>query len=337
MSRPSSERLMDRRAFIGSVALGTILPRAAAAQPVRKRFRMGILSLGMTSDQVGPEPRYPPTNALLRGMREFGYVYGDHFMTEARGGEGRPERFVSLATELARLRMDVIVAPGPMLSALKRATSVIPVVMAGALDPVGEGLVKSLGRPGTNFTGFSLQSAETAPKRLELVKELIPTATLVAVVWERTVLPHLRAAEAAAKERGWKLLPIEVRDGGELEEAIRAATQARAGALLVLGGGIMFPQSRRIAELATKYRLPAIYSLRPQVEVGGLMSYGADIVETWHRAAAFVDRILKGASPADLPVEQPSKFELVINLKAAIAIGITVPQSVLLRADEVMQ
>jgi putative ABC transport system substrate-binding protein len=270
-------------------------------------------------------------------MRELGYVYGDRFVTEARGGEGRPERFASLATELAHLRVDVIVAPGPMLSALKHVTSAIPIVMAGALDPVGEGLVKSLGRPGTNFTGFSLQSAETTPKRLELLKEIAPTATLVAVLWERTVLPHWRAAEIAAKERGWKLLPIEVRDGGELEGAIRAATAARAGALLVLGGGILFPQSRRIADLAAKYRLPAIYSLRPQVEAGGLMSYGADIVGTWHRAAVFVDKILRGANPAELPVEQPSRFELVINRKAANAIGLTVPDSVILRADAVIQ
>jgi putative ABC transport system substrate-binding protein len=224
-----------------------------------------------------------------------------------------------------------------MLPALKRATSTIPIVMAGALDPIGQGLVKSLGRPGTNFTGFSLQSAETAAKRLELLKELVPTATLVAVLWEQTILTHWQAAEAAAKARNWKLLPIEIRDAAELETAMRAAIEARAGALLVLGGGILFPQSRRIAELATKSRLPAIYSLRPQVEAGGLMSYGADIVETWHRAAVFVDKILKGANPAELPVELPLKFELVINLKAAKSIGLTVPPAMLLRADEVMQ
>jgi putative ABC transport system substrate-binding protein len=300
---------MDRRAFIGSLALGSLaVPRSAPAQPARKVSRIGILSLGATSDQVGSEPRYRATNALLRGLRELGYVYGEHFVTEARGGDGRPERFPDLAAEMVRLRVDVIVAPGPMLSALKRATSSIPVVMAGALDPIGQGLVKSLGQPGGNFTGFSLQSAETAAKRLELLKELVPTAALVAVVWEQTVLSHWQVAEAAARERGWKLLPIEVRDAGEIEGAVRAATGARAGALLVLGGGILYLQSRRIAELAVKSRLPAIYSLRPQVEAGGLMSYGADIVETWRRAAVFVDKILKGANPADLPVEQPLKF-----------------------------
>jgi putative ABC transport system substrate-binding protein len=233
--------------------------------------------------------------------------------------------------------VDVIVAPGPMLLALKRTTSTIPVVMAGALDPIGQGLIKSLRQPGGNFTGFSLQSAETAAKRLELLKELVPGAALIAVLWEQTVLSHWRVAEAAARERGWKLLPIEVREAGAIERGFRAATDARAGALLVLGGGILFPHSRRIAELAITSRLPAIYSLRPQVEAGGLMSYGADIVETWRRAAVFVDKILKGANPADLPVEQPLKFELVINLKAAKSIGLTIPQSVLLRADGVIQ
>ena len=329
---------MDRRVFITSLALGSVASRrAASAQPARKVFRIGILSLGMTSDQLGPEPRYPPTNALLRGLRELGYRYGEQFVTEARGGDGRPERFPDLAAEMVHLSVDVVVAPGPMLAALKRATSTIPVVMAGALDPIDQGLVKSLRQPGGNFTGFSLQSAETAAKRLELLKEVAPGAALVAVLWERTVLSHWRVAEAAARERGWKLLPIEVRDAGAIEGGFRAATYARAGALLVLGGGILFPQSRRIAELAITSRLPAIYSLRPQVEAGGLMSYGADIVETWRRAAVFVDKILRGADPAKIPVEQPSKFELVINLKAARSIGLTIPQSVLLRADEVIQ
>lgn len=195
--------LMDRRAFIGSLALGSLaVSRAASAQPARKVSRVGILSLGMTSDQVGPEPRNPPTNALLRGLRDLGYVYGEQFVTEARGADGRPERFPTLAAELVRLRVDVIVAPGPMLSALKRAASTIPIVMAGALDPVGQGLVKSLGQPGGNFTGLSLQSAETAAKRLELLKELVPTAALVAVVWERTVLVHWQAAEAGRPGAG---------------------------------------------------------------------------------------------------------------------------------------
>ena len=169
------DQLIDRRVFITSLALGSVAARrATSAQPARKVFRVGILSLGLTSDQVGPEPRYPPTNALLLGLRELGYQYGEQFVTEARGGDGRPERFFDLAAEMVRLKVDVVVAPGPMLAALKRTTSTIPVVMAGALDPIGQGLVKSLRQPGGNFTGFSPQSAETVAKRLELLKEVVP-------------------------------------------------------------------------------------------------------------------------------------------------------------------
>ena len=159
----------------------------------------------------------------------------------------------------------------------------------------------------------------------------------MAVLWDRASLPYWQAAEAAARERGWKLLSLEIRDAGEIEGAFKAATGARAGALLVLAGGLLFPHARRVAELAARSRLPAMYELRPYVEAGGLISYGADIIEIWRRAAVFVDKILKGAKPADLPVEQPTKFELVINLKAAKALGLTIPQSILLRADEVIQ
>jgi putative ABC transport system substrate-binding protein len=331
--------VLSRRGFLAAGALGAVgLARPAAAQLARRLSRIGVLTVGYpTSEMVGPEPRAAVVSALLRGLRDLGYAYGEHFATEARGGESRPDRFPGLVADLIRSRVDVIVAPGPMLGALKQATSTIPVVMAGALDPVGQGLIKSLSQPGGNFTGFSLQSADAVAKRLELLKELVPSPQPVAVLWERTVLSHWTVAEATARERGWKLLPIEVRATGDIEGALKAATDARAAALLVLGGGILFPQSARIAELAVKSRLPAIYSLRPQVEAGGLMSYGADIVDTWFRAAVFVDKILKGANPATLPVEQPSAFELVINLKAAQAIGLTIPPSVLVRADEVLQ
>jgi putative ABC transport system substrate-binding protein len=329
---------MDRRAFIGSLALGTLaVPRVTPAQPARKVYRIGILRLGVTSDMVGPQPRERGVNALLRGLRELGYVYGEHFVTEPRGGGGRPDGFPSLAAELVRLQVDVIVASGPMLLALKQATSTIPIVMGGAIDPMGQGLVRSLGHPGGNFTGLSLQSVETTAKRLELLKEIVSSAGPVAVLWDRTVLLHWQAAEAAARERGWKLLPLEVREVSEIEGAFRAATAARAGALLVLAGGVLIPQAGRIAQLAARSRLPAMYGLRPQVEAGGLISYGADIDEIWRRAAVFIDKILRGAKPADLPIEQPSKFELVINLKTAKALGLTIPPAVLLRADEVIQ
>ena len=179
-----------------------------------------------TSDLVGPQPRHPAINAFLRGLRELGYVYGEHFVTEPRGGEGRPERFPSLAAELVRLQVDVIVASGPMLPALKQATSTIPIVMAGGDDPVGQGLVQSLGRPGGNFTGLSLQSVDTSAKRLELLKELVPRAALVAVLWDPTSSRIWQAAEAAARERGWKLLSLEIRDAGEIEAAFKTATDS---------------------------------------------------------------------------------------------------------------
>ncbi len=329
---------MDRRAFIGGLALGTLaVTRAARAQPARKVYRIGILSLRMTSDLVGPQPRSPATNALLRGLRDLGYVYGEHFVTEPRGGGGRPERFPSLAAELVRLQVDVILAAGPALPALKQATSTIPVIMTATLDPVRQGFVESLGHPGGNFTGFSLQSVETVGKRLELLKELVPGAAPVAVLWDQSSILDWQAAEAAARERRWKLLSLEIRDEGEIEGAFRAATGARAGALLVSAAGLLFPNARRIAELAAKSRLPAMYELREYVEAGGLISYGADINDIWRRAAVLVDKILKGAKPGDLPVEQPTKFELVINLKTAKALGLTIPQTLLVRADQVIE
>jgi putative ABC transport system substrate-binding protein len=331
---------MDRRAFIGSLALATLAgPRAARAQPARKVYRIGILgSFVMTSEMVGPQPQNPSLNALLRGLRELGYVYGEHFVTEVRSAEGRPERFPSLAAELVRLQVDVIVAPGPTLAALKQATSTIPIVMTGAGDPVAEGWVQSLARPGGNFTGLSLQMVETTGKRLELLKELVPGAAPVAVLWDpRPARLSWQAAEAAARERGWKLLSLEIRDAGEIEAAFKTATGARAGALLVFPTGLLDPHARRIAELAAKSRLPAMYGLRFYVEAGGLISYSADLIEINRRAAVFVDKILKGAKPADLPAEQPTKFELVVNLRAAKALGLTIPPSILLRADQVIE
>jgi putative ABC transport system substrate-binding protein len=209
--------------------------------------------------------------------------------------------------------------------------------MTAASDPVSSGYVQSLGHPGRNFTGLSLQAIETTGKRLELLKELVPTAASVAVLWERPGLLYWQAADAAARARGWKLVSIEIRNAGEIEGAFTAATDARAGAVLVFSTRLFFPQARRLAELAARSRLPAMYELRPHVEAGGLISYGADINEIWRRGAVFVDKILKGAKPADLPVEQPSKFELVVNLRAAKGLGLTIPQSLLLRADQVIE
>jgi putative ABC transport system substrate-binding protein len=329
---------MDRRAFIGSLALVILaMPRGAAAQSARKVYRIGILSVGPTTSLVGPKPQSASAIAFLRGMGELGYVYGQHFVTESRGTEGKPERAVILAAELVPLQLDVIVAAGPTLSALKQATTTIPIVMAAASDPVGSGYVQSLGHPGGNFTGLSLQATETTGKRLELLKEIVPGSAPVAVIWNRSGVADWSAAQAAARERGWKLLSLEIRDADEFKTALSAATEARAGAVLVFAASILFPHARRVAELAAVSRLPAIYDLRPYVEAGGLISYGPNIIDIWRRSAVYVDKILKGATPADLPIEQPTKFELVINLKTAKALGLTIPQSLLLRADEVIQ
>jgi putative ABC transport system substrate-binding protein len=329
---------MNRRAFIGGATVGLLgTPHLIAAQPARRVARIGILGLAPTADLVGPQPKSRSTDAFLLGLRELGYVYGEHFVTEARGAEARPERFPGLVAELIRLRVDVIVATGVAMRALKQATSTIPVVMAASNDPVAQGLAQSLRRPGGNFTGLSLQSVETTGKRLELLKELVPGAGTIAVLWDRGGILNWQAAEAAAREQRWKVLSLEINDTNEIEGAFKAATAARAGALLVFGSGVLYPHARRVAELAARNRLPALYELRQYVEAGGLISYGADINDIWRRAAVFVDKILKGARPADLPIEQPSEFELVINLKTAQALGLTIPPSLRLRADEILQ
>jgi len=329
----------NRRKLVVALGVGALGLRARSfAQRPAKIYRLGILTAGYTtSDLVGPRPAAPTLKAFLRGLSALGYVYGQHFMTEPRAGESKPERYAAVAAEVVRDQVDLIVAAGPWLPALKQATSDIPVVMAGAEDPLGQGLVRSLGRSGGNFTGLSNQSVELYRKRLELLKELVPAAGLVAVLRDPTGMGGWQIAEATARERGWKLLSLEVNSPGQIEGAFKAAKSARAGALLVIGGGIFFPQSQRVAELAIANQLPAIYASRPATDAGGLMSYGADLDDIWRRAATFVDKILKGTKPTDLPVEQPTKFELVINMKTAKALGIKIPNSILVRADKVIE
>ena len=219
--------MMDRRAFVGSLGAFATIPRTAQAQPTRKMYRIGILSLQATS----AAPRRPSTEALLRGLSDLGYVYGRDFVTEIRASEGKPERFPTLAAELIRLQVDVILAPGPALAALKQATSSIPVIMSATLDPVGQGFVQSLGHPGGNFTGFSLQSPETVGKRLELLKDLVPGSAPLAVLWDQPSIIDWHAAQAAARERGWKVISLELRDAGDIEKIFRTAVEVRAGAL----------------------------------------------------------------------------------------------------------
>jgi putative ABC transport system substrate-binding protein len=312
------------------------LPRVAAT--ANKVHRIGILVPGATtSDVAGPEPRIVSPRAFVHGMRSLGYVYGENFLTEARGGEGKGEIFPRLVAEMVDLQVDVIVAPSPFLPAIKKATTSIPVVMAAAADAVEDGFALSLARPGGNFTGVSVQMAETTGKRLELLRELVPGHAPLAVLWEAPFSSALwRAAEAAARTRGWQVQSLEVREADEIERAFRAARDARAGALLVHPSGLLDRHATRITQLAVQYRLPAMYALPHYVESGGLMAYSPDLVAIWKRAAYYVDRILKGAKPGDLPIEQSTEFELSINLTAAAAIGLVVPQSFRLRASRVM-
>jgi putative ABC transport system substrate-binding protein len=330
---------MNRRAFIGTLAGGVLAaPIAADAQQSGKVWRIGILGYTLpTSDMVGPEPRHPIVNAFVRGLRDLGYVYGQHFVTEPRGAEGRLERFPSLVAELVSLKVDVIVAVGNSQQAVKEATSTIPVVMAGSGDPVMSGFVESLSRPGTNFTGLTFLWLDLIGKRLELLKQIVPTATPVAVLWDRASYRVWEAAEAAARQQGWRLLSLPIGDIAEIEGAFRMATKARAGALLAAAPYALDPRPQLIVALAAKNRIPTMYHQRYFVEFGGLLSYAPDLADIWRRAATFVDKIIKGANPAELPVEQPTKFDLVINLKTAKALGLTIPPSLLQRAHQLIE
>lgn len=330
---------MNRRAFLAGAGAGLIAP-SGRAQQAGRAYRIGILSTARTSDPIGALSRPSAITAFLRGMRDLGYVNGEHFVIEHRGHEGKRELYAPLAAELVGLNVDVIVSSGHALAQLKQATQTIPIVMAASADPVGEGLVRSLNHPGGNFTGLSHQSVETTEKRLELLKELVPGAASVAVIWnleDKSSNQSRQLAEATARARGWKMLAIEIRDSGEIEAAFKAAIDARAGSLLMNAGGLLFSQRQKVADQAAKSRLPTMYAHRQYVEAGGLIAYSTDVYDIWRRAAVFVVKVMKGAKPSDLPIQQPTKFDLVINLKTAKALGLTVPQSLLLRVDEVIE
>ncbi len=321
-----------------ALALGILAaPLAADAQQVGKIPRIGVL-LGASR-----ETALHNVEAFRQGLRELGYVEGQNLAIEWRYAEGKVERFPDLAAELARLKVDVIVA-GPNASGLaaKNATRTIPIVTVLLGDPVGEGFVASLARPGGNITGLTVTaSPQIYGKHLQLLKEALPKVSGVAVLWNPGNPAHtlmLREAEVAAQALGLKLQLLEARGPDNFESALAAMTRERAGALLVLTPDLMFFQHRtRLADLAAKRRLPTMFGIRDFVEAGGLMAYGTNIRENFRRAATFVDKILKGAKPADLPVEQPTRFELVINLKTAKALGLTIPWSLLLRADQVIE
>ncbi len=322
------------RLFAIIVAFTVCGARAEAQQPT-KIPRIAYLT-GVSLSAVAAR-----IEAFRQGLRELGYVEGKNIVIEWRSAEGKLDRLPALAAELVRLKVDVIVTAGPVLTrAAKEATSTVPIVMTLDPDPVGSGFVASLARPGGNITGLSILSPELSGKQLELLKETVTKLSRVAVLGNSTSPGNaqvLREMELAAGALGVKLQYLDVLSPKDIETAFRAASKGRAEAVLVLPSPVLPSQRTQIVDLAVKSRLPAIYWRSDFVEAGGLMSYGANQNDLDRRAATYVDKILKGRTPADLPVEQPMKFELIINLKAAKQIGLTIPPNVLVRADKVIR
>jgi putative ABC transport system substrate-binding protein len=308
-------------------------PLAAEAQQVGRIPRIGLLWSGASLD--------PYAQAFRQGLQELGYVEGKSIVLEDRSAEGRPDRLPTLVAELVRLQVDVILtAESETIRAAWQATKTIPIVMATSGDPVGLGVVASLAHPGGNVTGLSSISTELAGKRLELLKGLVPDVTRVAFVWnpDNPVQALMfTETEVAARSLEVPLQSLKVRGPSELDDAFSAMTKERAGALIVVVDLMLFAHMRRIADLAVASRLPAIAQRKEFAEAGGLMTYGPSYSDMFRRAATYVDKILKGAKPANLPVEQPTKFELVLNLKTAEALGLTIPPRVLFQADEVIR
>jgi putative tryptophan/tyrosine transport system substrate-binding protein len=319
--------------LLAMVFLATALP--VMAQQPKKVTPIGYL--------VGPtlSANAARSEAFRQGLRELGYVEGKNIVIEWRSAEEKPDRLPALAAELVRLKVEIIVTTGSTPTrAAREATATIPIVMTNEANPVADGIVASLARPGGNITGLSTLAPELSDKRLEILREVVPKLSRVAVLGTSTVpglAQMIREIELAAKAIGVKLQNVDVLDSKDIETGFRAASKGRAQALLTLGGGILFSQRGQIAELAVKNRLPAIYHQSQYVEAGGLMFYGVNVLDLDRRAATYVDKILKGAKPADLPVEQPKKFEFIINLKAAKQIGLTIPPNVLVRADRVIK
>jgi putative ABC transport system substrate-binding protein len=323
--------MMITRAALAALAL-LAAPLAAPAQQPGKTARIGFLFF-VTSPSLD--------EAFRQGLHELGYVEGQNIAIEYRSAEGKDERLPGLAAELVRLKVDVIVAASPPATeAAKGATSTIPIVFAVSGDPVAAGLVASLARPGGNITGLATISGDVLGKQLELLKGVAPKVSRVAVLQNPSNPGHalmLPQAEGAARALGVQLQVLKARTPSEIEAAFAAMSSQRAGGVLVLRDALFRAQRAQIVALAAKRRLPAVYGLREEAEAGGLMAYGASVPHMFRRAATYVDKILKGAKPADLPVEQPTKFELVINLKTAKALGLTIPSSLLGQADQVIQ
>jgi putative tryptophan/tyrosine transport system substrate-binding protein len=330
--------MMDKGVIgVALVALLLALCVTAEAQQPGKVPRIGFLS-------GSGDPKNPGFNveAFRQGLRNLGYIEGKNILVDYRYGEGKEDRFPSLIAELVQLKVDILVlAPLTAIREAKQATQTIPIVMVTTQDPVATGLVDSLARPGGNITGVTRLTVELGGKRLELLKEVAPTLSRVGVLWDAAgagSAVSFKEYEVAARALKLQFQSLEVRGPSpDFEAAFQSAAKARAGALIVITGALFNRYEKRIADLAIQHRLPSLYERSGYVESGGLMSYAANDADQWKRAAVYVDKILKGAKPSNLPVEQPTKFEFVINLKTAKQIGLTIPQSVLFRADRVIK
>jgi putative tryptophan/tyrosine transport system substrate-binding protein len=327
----------SRRTLIAAIAASLLGgPVSARAQQAGKIYRIGILGNVPVSDSQGAKV----WGALTQGLRDLGYVESQNLIVDHRSTEGRSERLPTLAGELVRLKPDVIVVPNQANAvAVREATNTIPIVAVN-FDPLGSGLAASFARPGGNVTGLSLIAPEIVGKQLEVLKEIVPRLTRVAILWSpanRSSLLLLEEAQKAAGALALQLQVVEARGSENLESAFARMRRERAGALLVFGDSMFILQRRRIASLAARSHLPTMYVLREHMEAGGLVFYGPSMVDNFRRAAVYVDKILKGAKPGDLPVEQPTRFELVINVRTAKAAGLTIPPSLLLRADQVIE
>jgi putative ABC transport system substrate-binding protein len=335
---------MDRRAFIGTLAGGLLAaPLAAGAQQAGKVYRVGLIfTTSPVSEMAGPEPVHPAARAFVRGLRALGYVEGQNLLLERRSAEGRYERFGDIVAELVRLKADVIVTVGdPMVRAAKAVTTTVPIVMSNNGDPVGEGFVQSLARPGGNITGLTVAvGPEIEAKRLELLRDAVPGVSRIAYLWSKEDneldSPFGKSVRTAAQGLGVTLLLAEYTPH-QYTDSFTLISRARADALFVGASPAGYADRRLIVDFATRTRLPSMFSYREAVELGGLMSYGVNFADVFRRAAGYVDKILRGAKPADLPVEQPTELELVINLKTAKALRLTIPPSLLQRADQVIE
>ncbi len=328
---------MRRRELVIILGSAAMWPLIAEAQQAAKPARIGYLGVAARDNNLNPE-------AFLRGLRDLGYIEGRNLVIEYRDAEGKPERFPALAAELVALNVDVIVAGGGTLGALAamQATKTLPIVFLVG-DPVADGLVTSLARPGGNATGLSFISTELTGKLMEMLKQAVPEVSRVALLLkpdaapERTMQGFRKEADVAARALGVHLQILEARGPEDFDRAFSDLSEARVGALAVLVTGAFISARQRLVDLAAKHRLPTVFSFRDFVDAGGLMSYGPDQPDMFRRAATYADQILKGAKPADLPVQQPTKFELVINLKTAKALGLAIPHAMLMRADEVIE